>query len=115
MRVTGSIGRSSRPKVTPGGLRRAGLPALRPALASGGLIQVAYASADERACATIRVVEAEFVSRAIAAATALAAELRLHADDAVVIHNSNKLALRLLPCGVFARVALVGQEVAALE
>ena len=51
----------------------------------------------------------------MAAATALARELHLRVDDAVVIHNSNKLALRLLPCGVFARVALVGQEVAALE
>jgi hypothetical protein len=45
----------------------------------------------------------------------VAAELHLQVDDAVVMHNSNKLALRLLPCGVFARVALVGQEVAALE
>jgi hypothetical protein len=60
-------------------------------------------------------VEAEIVSRAVAAATALAGELRLRVDDAVVIHNSNMLALHLLPCGVFARVALVGQEVAALE
>ncbi len=51
----------------------------------------------------------------MAATTALAGELHLRVDDAVVIHNSNKLALRLLPCGVFARVALVGQEVAALE
>src|SRR5260370_21302307 len=63
----------------------------------------------------MHVVEAEFVSRAMAAATALAGELHLRVDDAVVIHNSNKLALRLLPCGVLARVALVGQEVAALE
>ena len=60
-------------------------------------------------------MESEFVSRAMAAATALAGELHLRVDDAVVIHNSNKLALRLLPCCVFARVALVGQEVAALE
>jgi len=60
-------------------------------------------------------VEAEFVSRAQAAAAALAAELHLRVDDAAVIHNSNKLALHLLPCGVFARVALAGQEVAALE
>ena len=37
------------------------------------------------------------MSRAMAAATALAAELHLRVDDAVVIHNSNKLALRLLP------------------
>ena len=51
----------------------------------------------------------------MAAATALAAELHLRVDDAVVIHNSNKLALRLLPCGVLARVALAGQEAAALE
>jgi hypothetical protein len=60
-------------------------------------------------------VEAEFVSRALAAATALAEDLHLRVDDAVVIQNSNKLALRLLPCGVFARVAPVGQEVAALD
>jgi aminoglycoside phosphotransferase (APT) family kinase protein len=32
-----------------------------------------------------------------------------------VIHNSNKLALRLLPCNVLARVAPVGHEVYALE
>ncbi|WP_313887921.1 phosphotransferase family protein [Lentzea alba] len=60
-------------------------------------------------------MEAEIVSRAMAAATALARELRLRVDDAVVICNSNKLALHLLPCGVFARVAVAGQEVAALE
>lgn len=60
-------------------------------------------------------MEAEAVSRALAAATALAAELGLPVDHAVVLHNSNKLALRLSPCGAFARVALAGQEVAALE
>jgi hypothetical protein len=60
-------------------------------------------------------VEAEIVSRAVAAATTLAGELRLRVDDAVVLQNSNKLALRLLPCDVFARVAPVGEEVAALE
>lgn len=61
------------------------------------------------------LVEAELVSRAMAAATSLGGALDLRVNDAVVIHNSNKLALRLLPCDVFARVALVGQEVAALE
>ncbi len=60
-------------------------------------------------------MEALLVSRAMAAATSLADALDLRVNDAVVIHNSNKLALRLLPCDVFARVALVGQEVAALE
>ena len=63
----------------------------------------------------MRLVEAELVSRAMAAATSLAAGLDLPVNDAVIVHNSNKLALRLLPCDVFARVALVGQEVAALE
>jgi len=60
-------------------------------------------------------VEAEVVARATAAATAIARSLDLPVDDAVVIHHANKLALRLLPCDVFARVAPVGQEVAALE
>ena len=60
-------------------------------------------------------MEAELVSRAMAAATSLAEALGLRVDDAVVIHNSNKLALRLLPCDVFARVAPLGQEVSAFE
>jgi hypothetical protein len=60
-------------------------------------------------------VEAECVSRAVAAARAVAGQLDLRIDDAVVLQNSNKLALRLLPCDVFARVAPIGQEVAALE
>ncbi|WP_371777626.1 phosphotransferase [Streptomyces sp. NBC_01438] len=55
------------------------------------------------------------ITRAIAAATSLAASLDLPADDAIVLHNSNKLALRLTPCDVFARVAFVGQEVAQFE
>jgi hypothetical protein len=55
------------------------------------------------------------VDRAVAAARFLATEAGLNVDRAVVVHNSNKLALRLLPCDVLARVAVVGQEVAALE
>jgi aminoglycoside phosphotransferase (APT) family kinase protein len=55
------------------------------------------------------------VTRAIAAATSLAASLDLPTNDAIVLHNSNKLALRLTPCDVLARVAHVGQEVAKLE
>ncbi|MFE6668843.1 phosphotransferase enzyme family protein [Streptomyces sp. NPDC057697] len=55
------------------------------------------------------------VTRAIAAATAVAASLGLPTDDAIILHNSNKLALRLTPCDVFARVAPVGQEVAQFE
>jgi phosphotransferase family enzyme len=55
------------------------------------------------------------VTRAIAAAISVAASLGLLADDAIVLHNSNKLALRLTPCDVSARVALVGHEVAQFE
>jgi Ser/Thr protein kinase RdoA (MazF antagonist) len=55
------------------------------------------------------------ISRAVAAAMSAASALDLTVDDATVLHNSNKLALRLLPCDVFARVAHAGQEVAQLE
>jgi hypothetical protein len=60
-------------------------------------------------------VESPDVSRAVDAAISVAVTLDLPADDAIVLHRSNKLALRLLPCDVFARVAQVGREVAALE
>ena len=60
-------------------------------------------------------MDTETVARATAAATSLAVAQDLRVDDAVVLQNSNKLALRLLPCDVFARVAPVGEEVAALE
>jgi Ser/Thr protein kinase RdoA (MazF antagonist) len=45
------------------------------------------------------------MSRATAAAMSIATSLGLVADDAVVLHNSNKLTLRLLPGDVVARVA----------
>ncbi len=51
----------------------------------------------------------------MAAAKSIASALDLTVDDAVVLHDSNKLALRLLPCDVLARVAHVGQEVAQFE
>jgi hypothetical protein len=40
----------------------------------------------------------------------VASGLDLAATDARVLHNSNKLALRLLPCDVVARVAFAGLE-----
>ena len=55
------------------------------------------------------------VKQAIAAAQSLAEESGLAVEQVKVIHNSNKLALRLLPCDVFARVARAGEEVAELE
>jgi hypothetical protein len=51
----------------------------------------------------------------VAAATAIGAALSLTVDDATVLQNSNKLALRLLPCDVFARVAHIGRGVAQFE
>lgn len=51
----------------------------------------------------------------MAAVTSVAVAMDLPVGDVAVIQNSNKLALRLLPCDVFARVAPMGQEVAALE
>jgi hypothetical protein len=42
----------------------------------------------------------------MAAAMSTASSLDLTVDDAIVLHDSNKLTLRLLPCDVLARVAL---------
>lgn len=44
-------------------------------------------------------------ARAVTAAVSTATGLGLKADDAVVLHDSNKVTLRLLPCDVLARVA----------
>jgi len=60
-------------------------------------------------------MEMSEITRAIAAATSVAVSLDLPVSDAIVLHNSNKLALRLTPGDVFARVAPVGQEVAQFE
>jgi aminoglycoside phosphotransferase (APT) family kinase protein len=60
-------------------------------------------------------VEVSDLSRAMAAAVSTALGLDLAVDDPIVLHNSNKLTLRLLPCDVLARVARVGHEVAEFE
>lgn len=60
-------------------------------------------------------MDTDVVKHAVAAVQSVAADLDLQVDYVSVVHNSNKLALRLLPCDVFARVARIGQEVAALE
>ena len=44
-----------------------------------------------------------------------ASELGLIVDDAVVLQNSNKLAVRLLPCDVLARAAPLAHQVAQFE
>jgi hypothetical protein len=53
--------------------------------------------------------------RATAAATSIAASLGLPVDRAIVLHNSNKLTLRLLPCDVLARMAPVAHQNAQFE
>jgi aminoglycoside phosphotransferase (APT) family kinase protein len=50
-------------------------------------------------------MEPSELRRAAAAAISTASELDLMADEAVVLHNSNRVALRLIPCDVLARVA----------
>ena len=55
------------------------------------------------------------VPRAVAVAMSIAASLDLTVDDAIVLHDSNTLTLRLLPCDVLARVAPVAHQVAQFE
>lgn len=50
-------------------------------------------------------MQASEVQRAIEAGRATADELDLQVDDVVVISNSDRIALRLIPCDVLARVA----------
>ncbi|MEV7713359.1 aminoglycoside phosphotransferase family protein [Streptomyces sp. NPDC088270] len=55
------------------------------------------------------------VSRAMAAATSVATSLNLPTDDVTLLHNSNRVALRLMPCDVLARVAPPEHEAAKYE
>ena len=64
------------------------------------------------------VMESTEVSRALAATISDAAELGLSVEDVSVIQNANRLAVRLVPCDVLARVAAPvrrSDEVAAFE
>ena len=55
------------------------------------------------------------VPRAVVAAMSTASALDLAIDDAIVLHDSNRLALRLLPCDVLARVAPLAHQAAQFE
>jgi hypothetical protein len=55
-------------------------------------------------------MKASEVPRAVAAGMSMASALDLRVDDAVVLHDSNRLAVRLLPCDVLARVAYVAHQ-----
>jgi aminoglycoside phosphotransferase (APT) family kinase protein len=58
-------------------------------------------------------MKASEVPRAVAAGVAAASAPGLRVDDADVLHNSNRLAVRLLPCDVLARVAHVAHQAGA--
>ena len=63
-------------------------------------------------------METSEVSRALTATTSVASEVGLSVGDAIVIQNSNRLAVRLVPCDVLARVAATvgrNQEGAVFE
>ena len=60
-------------------------------------------------------METSHLRGAVRVAISVASACDLVADDAVVLQDSNKLTLRLLPCNVVARVADVGQEKFELE
>lgn len=55
------------------------------------------------------------LERAMAAALSTANSVGLRADEAVVLQNSNKLALHLRPCDSFARVAPIAHGTAQFE
>ena len=54
-------------------------------------------------------------SRAVATAVSIASSLGLTSEDAIVLHDSNRLTLRLMPCSVLARVAPVAHQGAQFE
>src|SRR5512132_1715054 len=60
-------------------------------------------------------MQASEVPRAVAVAMSTASSLDLTVDDGIVLHDSNRLTLRLLPCDVLARVAPVAHQVAQFE
>src|SRR3954466_4253799 len=62
---------------------------------------------------TRRTMKASEVPRAVAAGRSAASALDLKVEDAVVLHDANRLAIRLLPCDVLARVAHVAHQAGA--
>jgi Ser/Thr protein kinase RdoA (MazF antagonist) len=60
-------------------------------------------------------MQAAELERAVAVARSTAASLGLSVDDAIVLQDSNRLTLRLLPADVLAQVAPVAHQVAQFE
>jgi aminoglycoside phosphotransferase (APT) family kinase protein len=60
-------------------------------------------------------MQASEARRAVATAMSIASTLDLTADDAIVLSDSNRITVRLLPCDVLAQVAPVERQVAQFE
>jgi aminoglycoside phosphotransferase (APT) family kinase protein len=60
-------------------------------------------------------VQPSAIQRALAAAMSIASALGLPVDDVIVLHDSNALTARLLPCDIVARVAPIAHQVAQFE
>src|SRR6266852_1094883 len=58
-------------------------------------------------------MEPSEVQRALEAGRSTASALGLRVDDGVVVHNSNRIAVRLTPCDVLARVAPLAHQAGA--
>ena len=58
-------------------------------------------------------MQTSHVRSALDAAKSTVSALDLRVDDAVVLHDSNRLAVRVLPCDVLARVAHVAHQAGA--
>src|SRR5688500_15326718 len=79
------------------------------------LALVAISDAARRCSFIVGEMQASEVSRAVVAAMSVASSVDLTVDDVIVLHNSNRLTLRLLPSDVLARVAPVAHQVAQFE
>ena len=55
-------------------------------------------------------MELSEVQRAIVAASSLASEFGLPVEETVVVHNSDRIAVRLIPCEVLARIGPSEQQ-----
>lgn len=58
-------------------------------------------------------MEPSEAQRAVEAGRSAASALGLRVEDAVVVHNSNRIAVRLTPCDVLARVAPLSSQTGA--
>lgn len=72
-----------------------------------------YTTADRRS--RVGRVHKPEAARAVDAAVSIASAYGLVAEDALVLHNSNKLTLRLSPCDIVARVAPAAEQNARFE